>query len=72
MKHKTVDQAYSQVEADRKRKRAVKRKRNPLWLRSWLQTSGDYHLEVRDPAGTLRVLRSYRGEDHTLHIILGE
>lgn len=51
--------------------KAKKQKRDPLWLRSWRKRNGQYHVEIRDPSLTLKVVDYYSGADHTLHIILG-
>jgi hypothetical protein len=48
----------------------------PVWLRSWrFRTKTKkkrIHIEVRDPNLSLAIIKSYRGKDHTFHIILTE
>lgn len=44
---------------------------DPLWLRSWRRgNQKQWHVEVRTKSNNLKVVESYQGNDHTLHIIL--
>lgn len=47
----------------------------PIWTRAWrykAKKKGRVHIEVRDPDQTFGFVRSYRGKDHTYHVILEE
>ena len=43
-----------------------------IWLRGKRIKKRKVHIEVRDPKMALELVKTYRGKDHTFHIILKE